>query len=36
MKSWENCERDCAENEGGDKYVLSNTGQCKAMEDKDI
>lgn len=21
---------------GGDKYALSSTGQCKAMEDKDI
>lgn len=36
MKSQESCEIDCTENEGGDKYVLSNTGQYKAMQDKDI
>lgn len=36
MKSRESCEIECAENEGGDKYVPSNTGQYEAMEDKDI
>lgn len=36
MKSWESCEIDCAENEGEDKDVLSNTDHYIAVEDKDI
>lgn len=36
MKSWESCDKDCAENEGGDKRVLGNTSQCKTIEDKNI
>lgn len=35
-KSWESCEKDCAENERGAKYTLSSTGQNRDMEDKDI
>lgn len=29
MKSWESYDKDCAENEGGDKYALSNTANVK-------
>lgn len=36
MKSWESCEKDCAEKERGANYALSSTGQNKDMEDKDI